>query len=171
MKRVLGLVPAVAWVALAMGVMPGCPWRTPAPTGRIDVPEPIDLLLPKKVRIHPFSGRRWLDKDKRVRGLDVRIQVADSLGDATKAFGTFRFELYAYRSHNADAKGPQVTIWEVPLLDAKTNLAHWDGFVRQYRFRLRLDKPLPPHEPFILEAVFSSPFTDRLIDERLFEED
>jgi hypothetical protein len=55
------------------------------------------------------------------------------------------------------------------VLEAKTNLLHWDGLTRKYRFRLRWDKPLAPGEPFILEAVFSSPFTERLIDERLFE--
>ena len=157
------------WAALVMGVMTGCDIGSRPPAGRIRVPEPIDLLLPKKISIHSFSGRRWLDKDKRVRGVDVQVEVTDSYGGATKAFGTFRFEMYAYRSNNADPKGLQVTMWEIPVLDAKTNLVHWDGLTRKYRFRLQWDRPLAPGEPFILEAVFSSPFTERLFDERLFE--
>ena len=132
------------------------------------VPEPISFLLPKTIRIHPFTGTRTFDEAGGVRGIDVRIEAADSYGDATKAFGDFRFELYQFQPNSPDPKGRRIATWQVPLLEPKANLVHWDSITRTYEFKLQWDEPIPVGERFVLVCVFSSPFTERRFAQRVF---
>ena len=143
-------------------------FKSPAPPEFRKVPPPIDLLLPRVIRIHPFTGTRTFDESGGVKGIDVRIEALDSYGDATKAFGDFRFELYAFLANNPDPKGKRLSTWEVPLLKPKVNLTHWDNITRTYEFKLLWDDPIPVGERFVLVAVFSSPFGERRSDQRVF---
>ncbi len=165
MRNLILCVLAIIAATISAGTL-GCSPAVPA--GDIDVPEPIDLMLPRKVRIDPFSDvrRAAVQADG---GVDVLIEATDSFGDATKAFGTFRFELYAFRANNTDPKGRLLTTWEVPVIDPKTNIVHWDGISRKYRFRLKWGKDIAAGQPFVLAVVFSSPFTQRLMDEHKFD--
>ena len=139
-----------------------------APPKRIDVPKPIDYLLPKRIRIHRFTTAGKLTKDDGAVGISVRVEATDHFGDSGKAFGQFRFELYSFRDSNADPKGNRIRVWEVPLMDVKKNLLHWDQIARVYNFKLQCDQAIAPGQPFVLMVVFSSPFTERRIDERKF---
>jgi len=136
---------------------------------RQSVPEPLHLLLPHEVRIHPFTGTRTFDEAGGVRGLDVRVEAKDAYGDMTKAFGDFRFELYAFRANSPDPKGRRLMVWRESLLDPKDNLMHWGGMVaRRYQFRLQWDQPIPVGRKLVLTVTFTSPFTERLTDEHVF---
>lgn len=132
------------------------------------VPVPVNLTLPKQVRIHPFTTIRSFDEGGQTQGLDVQIESLDSFGDSTRAFGEFRFELYTYKPNSADPKGKRVAVWTQPLLDPAVNAQHWDRIKRMYEFRLQWDQPIPEGRRYVLLTVFSSPFGPRLFDERVF---
>jgi len=159
---------------LALSVVGGCgrqDWslQTKAPTGEglRPVPSPIDLMLPKSIRIHPFTGRMF-DEAGGVSGIDVRIEAIDHYGDATKAFGNYRFEIYRFVPNSLDPKGKRLATWDEALLDPKKNLLHWDKMTRMYVFKLQWDRPIPVGQRVVLLVTFDSPFTPRLSDERQF---
>ncbi len=136
--------------------------------GAKEVPEPIDILLPRKIRIHAFTGTRIFDANGDLKGIEVRLEAKDGFDDSTKAFGEFIFELYRYRPNNADPRGERIAVWEENLLDPYDNLKHWHGISRTYRFKLLWDEPIPTGKRFVLEAVYSSPFTERMFDRYVF---
>lgn len=156
-----------AVAVLALTLLPGCPPR-PDPR-KVPVPEPMNLLLPKRVRIHPFSD--VIAGPDGVKQVEVRIEAIDSFGDATKMFGEFRFELYTVRPMSLDPKGQLIETWDVSIMDGKTNLLHWDGITRTYVFKLEWDTPLPGKPPLVIRALFESPFTPRFTTERTIEPD
>jgi hypothetical protein len=162
------------FLALLLGplVLGGCngeglAWFKPKPPSG-QVPEPIDLLLPRTIRIQPFTGTRTFDEAGGIKGIDVRIEAKDAYGDSTKAFGDFRFELYEFRPNNQDPRGTQIATWEEHLLDPRKNALHWDNIHLGYEFKLQWDRPIPVGRKFILVAVFSSPFTERKFAQREF---
>jgi len=148
------------------------PWSAPsardANAARTAVPEPIHLLLPQAVRIHPFTGTRTFDDSGGVKGIDVRIEAIDAYGDSTKAFGKFQFALHEYRPGRPDPKGRRIATWEEDVLEPKKNLIHWDNITRAYKFKLQWYRPIPVGSRFILVVSFSSPFTERRFAERSF---
>jgi len=158
------------WAAvavLALTLLPGCPVAPPA--GEVPVPDPLNLLLPKRIRIHPFSD--VIVGPDGVKQVEVRIEAIDSFGDATKMFGEFRFELYTVKPMSIDPKGRLIETWDVSIMDGRTNLLHWDGITRTYVFKLDWDTPLGGRPPLVIRAVFNSPFTQRFITERTLEPD
>ena len=82
MRHVLNGKRMLAGVAIAMAVA-GCDLQAGKP-GPFDilqapatfgVPEPINLLLPQTIRIHPFTGTRDFGDDGGMEGLEVRIEA------------------------------------------------------------------------------------------------
>lgn len=132
------------------------------------VEPPLSLLLPREIRIHPFTGTRTFDEAGGIRGVDVRIEAVDAYGDTTKAFGNFRFELFTYRPTSENNRGQLLATWDVSLMDAQANLLHWDKITRTYKFKLQWDQPIPVGQRFVLVAVLASPYTERLFAQRTF---
>ncbi|MDP6633309.1 MAG: hypothetical protein QGG42_00240 [Phycisphaerae bacterium] len=138
---------------------------------QIDVPQPVNLLLPKSINIHPFTVTRTFDSEAGgIRGVDVRVEAFNAFHEATKAFGSFRFEIYTHQSNNLEPKGELRGVWEIKpsLLDAKENLRYWNRSQQMYEFKLQWDTPIPVGHKFVLVAVFTSPFTQRLTAQRVF---
>ena len=135
---------------------------------RKEVPYPINLLLPEEIKIDSFTGTRTFDKAGGIRGIDVRVKALDAYGDVTKAFGKFRFELYRFRANNTDPKGDPLGLWHVDLSEPRVNVRHWSDIPPGYKFRLKWSRSIPVGKQFVLVAVFSSPFTERLFDQRVF---
>ncbi|MBC8868058.1 MAG: hypothetical protein H8E44_01505 [Planctomycetes bacterium] len=137
---------------------------------QIDVPRPVNLLLPKSINIHPFTVTRTFDQSGGIRGVDVRVESFNAFHEATKAFGSFRFEVYTFQANNLEPKGKLRGIWEVEpsLLDPRENLRYWNRSQQMYEFKLQWDKPIPVGRKFVLVAVFTSPFTQRLTAQRIF---
>jgi hypothetical protein len=173
----MGLIASALLTAHVAGCNGGkfdlkAPWDSPAaqkpePAQR-PVPEPIHLLLPKAIRVHPFTGTRTFDQAGGIKGIDVRIEALDAFGDSTKAFGKFFFALHQYVADNPEPKGRQIANWEEDLLEPKKNLLHWDSITRTYEFKLQWYRPIPVGSKFILVASFASPFTERKFAERVF---
>ena len=134
----------------------------------VKVPAPLHLLLPKAIRIHPFTGTRTFDEAGGVKGIDVRVEALDAYGDATKAFGKFHFALYQHKADSPSPRGPQVATWEEDLLTPEKNLVHWDSITRAYAFKLQWYQAIPVGQKFVLSIDFASPFTPRRFAERVF---
>ena len=172
--------PGMAAVALLAACLGGCQdgkltmpaaWPTTAPRGEVgaqQVPAPINLLLPRAVRIHPFTGTRTFDQAGGVKGIDVRIEALDSYGDPTKAFGQFYFALHQYVAGNPDPKGKRIATWEENLLEPNKNLLHWDSITRTYEFKLQWYHAIPVGSKFVLAVSFTSPFSERKFAEHVF---
>ena len=153
------------WQTLLMGAfLAGCY----SSGGTASVANSPAAMLPEQIRIHPFTGVRTIDKQNSVSAIDARIEVLDHFGDSTKAFGTFRFELFAYRAHESDPRGQRLAVWSENIENPNTNFSRWDSISRTYKFRLVSDKPILPSQRFVLVSVFSNPYGPRLFDQRVF---
>ena len=139
----------------------------PAPAAT-PVPAPLTLLLPQSIRLHEFTGTRVFDQAGGVTGIDVRIEALDAYGDANKAFGQFRFELFRYKPNAPDPKGERLEVWDVDVDGPEENRRHWNSITRTYQFKLAWEEPVPVGKKFVLAAVFDSRFTPRLFHERVF---
>ena len=159
-----------ALIIIMLAATVGCNESADLNTAAADqqVPEPINLLLPKTIRIHPFTGTRDFDQSGGIRGIDVRIEAVDHYGDPTKAFGTMRFELYRFQPNSIDPKGKRIAVWEESTIEPAKNLLHWDKITRTYEFKLQWESPIPVGRKFVLQAVFTSPFSERMFAERVF---
>jgi hypothetical protein len=165
-----GVLLAAALGALAQGCNPNL---QPRPTyhpmaASQPVGQTLGLLLPQKIRIHPFTGTRTFSQQGGIKGFDVRIEATDAFGDATKAIGSFRFELYSFKGDSADPKGQRLAVWNIDVGDFDSNRSYWNGITRTYQFKLGWDEPVPVGRKLVLVAVFQSPYTPRLMDEHLF---
>lgn len=129
---------------------------------RETIPPPIDLLLPQKLEIHPFTQIGTFEGEY---GVHARVWARDAFGDPTKAFGNFRFELYLLKPQSLEQRGARLAQWEVLLSDPERNLLHWDRNTRSYEFKLAWNGSLPPGQQVILVAHFTSRFTERLTTE------
>ncbi len=176
MKKLSLNILAITLIALGLGYFLGCgdsslsgpSFKAGATTEQVEIPAPINLLLPKSMRIHPFTRTRIFDETGGIKGVEVRVEAIDYYGDTTKAFGEFRFELYQYKPQSPDPKGKRIAVWEVPLLEPKMNLMHWDNITRTYEFKLQWDQPIAVGQKFVLVSYFSSPYSKRLSHEREF---
>ena len=130
-----------------------------------EIPHPINLLLPKRIDIHPFTRARPVDASNPSSGiLDVRIQLLDSFDDPVKGFGAFRFTLFRYRITGADRRGEQLVVWDEDLSRPSRNLTHWDPISNAYKFNLKWSNAFADGQRYVLEAYFVSPYTDQLFD-------
>jgi hypothetical protein len=158
---------ALAW-ALFAAALGGCGsgWGLSRPQATTQpVPAPIELLLPRSINFQGFTGGpRALDPSGQAKGIEVHIAAKDAFGDATKAFGDFRFELYDFRKNSSDPKGERLASWEVSTVDQRSNRDHWNEVHRMYEFRLGWNQAVPVGNKLVLVAVYSSPF----LGERLF---
>ena len=167
MKRLYACGRGAVLTVLALAAIPGCP--CPDPHGDVPVPRPLNLLLPKRMRIHPFSG--VTDTAGGSQRIEVRVEAVDAFGDSTKMFGDFRFEAYILKPRSTDRKGRLLETWDASTMDGKTNLMHWDGITRMYVFKLDWEKPQIGKQPFVMRVVFTSPFTRRFTAEMTIERD
>lgn len=156
---------ASAALLAALAVLSGCPSRDARPV----VPE---QLLPREIRLHPFTGTRTFAPAGGLSGVEARVEVINHLGEPTNAFGNFLFMLYAYRQHEADPRGGRLDTWQIELTGTKQNLLYWDSLSRTYKFPLVLREPLPVGRQAVLEVYFQDPAqpegSPRLFDRRVF---
>ncbi len=166
----------VCLAVLTASCLAGCDWANtwsydhpaPTPTGQVNIPQPIALMLPQQIRIHPFTGTRVFQEQGGISGVDVRIEALDAFEDQTKAFGQFRFELYRFQPNSRDPKGQRLATWVEDVEKPAVNRSHWNGLTRTYQFKLGWNESIPVGSKFVLVAVFQSPYTPRLTDERTF---
>jgi hypothetical protein len=165
--RSLPRAAAMLVLLASLGVLAGCP------NGRHEEnPVVAAPLLPREIRLHPFTGTRTFDPTGGLRGVEARVEVINHLGEPTNAFGSFLFMLYAYRPREADPRGQRLDTWEITLNNARQNLQYWDSLSRTYKFPLVLREPLPVGKQAVLEVYFQDPVqpegSPRLFDRRVF---
>lgn len=177
LRPALALAPwalPLAAALLAAGLMGGC--QNNAGAGSLlgeqathGVPDPINLTLPHAIVIHPFTGaNRTFDPKGGIKGIEVQIMAKDAYGDATKAYGDFKFELYEYKNVQSDPRGERIAVWEASVEDGKDNRVHWSELSRMYEFRLQWGQAVPVGQKLVLTATFSSRYTDRLFNQYVF---
>ncbi len=145
---------AVACCLLAATCAPGCGDPAPTGPGAIEVKPPLSLVLPHSIQIHPFTALR-----SKENVVEVRLEAKDAFDDTTKAFGTFRFELYAFKPFAPNKKGAPIASWEVDLMNPHENFIQWDSITRSYLFKLELNASIPPGRRLVLTATFDSPYS------------
>ena len=166
-KRTLVSMTAAAALA-ALACLAGCQEPPHPAAAAVVVPPPLNLLLPQKIRITPFTGARAID-ERGLTGLDVRIEAVDSYGDSTKAFGRFRFELFVFQPTKPDGRGERLASWSLDLENPQINRDHWNNIARCYQFKLGWSEPIPVGKQFVLVATYESRFGNRLFDQKIFQ--
>lgn len=134
------------------------------------VEELVSFYSPRSIKILPFTKPRSFDDDVIPDGVGVSLRPLDEAGDPVKAYGTFMFELYAYKKAIGTHKGDLLANWTQPVLDPADQKQFWERVTSTYEFQLSWEgKPLPPGNKYVLVASFQSPGSERLFDEYEFE--
>ncbi len=130
----------------------------------------VELLLPAKIDVLPFTKFKSWDTDPAIDGIEVYLRPLDSFGDQTKAIGTFRFELYTFRKAHRDPRGNRIGFWEINLTTKEAQTLHWDKITRTYKFKLGLaeNMNITPGK-YILDTTFILPWESRLSTEYMLE--
>jgi len=117
----------------------------------------LDLILPAKIEVLPFTKPRSWDGDSIPDGIEVVLRPLDYFGDQTKAVGTFRFELYTFQKADSDPKGERFGFWQEDLTSRQAQEQHWDRITSTYRFRLGWSGPEARPGKYVLEVTYISP--------------
>ena len=159
---------------------PGGP-RPPAPEGGLrSDPAWSAMFAPKSIVIGFFTKARSFGPPRAAgsseapvgdEGLEVRLQPLDQLGDPTKAVGSFRIEVFAYRSLSSEKRGDRLGHWFVKALDAESQRKYYDRVDRCYVFPLLWDKGVEPGRAVIVHATYYPPggFQDKLFAQRIIK--
>lgn len=92
----------IALVAVALYLVGGCARGEISETsGGPTAEEFVSFYSPRSIKVLPFTKPRSFDDDNFPDGIAVSLQPRDGAGDPVKAYGTFLFELYAYRPASA----------------------------------------------------------------------
>lgn len=130
----------------------------------------VSFYSPRSIKILPFTKPKSFDDDVIPDGVGVSLRPLDEAGDPVKAYGTFMFELYAYRKAIGTHKGEMLANWTQQVLDTSDQKQFWERVTSTYEFQLSWEgKPLPPGNRYVLVASFQSPGSERLFDEYEFE--
>jgi hypothetical protein len=130
----------------------------------------VQFYSPRSIKILPFTKPRSFDDDAIPDGIGASMLTLDGAGDEVKAYGTFIFELYAFRPGIAGHRGELIRSWTQPVLDIKQQKQFWERASKTYEFQLSWEgQPLTPQKKYVLSASFQAPGSERLFDEYEFE--
>jgi len=159
---------------------PGGP-RLPAPEGGVKSdPAWSAMFAPKSIVIGFFTKTRSFGASEASgsggdqggdEGLEVRLQPLDQYGDPTKAVGSFRIEVFAYRALSGEKRGDRLGHWFVKVLDAESQRRYYDRVDRCYVFPLLWDKGVEPGKAVIVQATYYPPggFQEKLFAQRVIK--
>lgn len=99
-----------------------------------------EQFRPVKVSVSYFTEVRDFSGDGNIDGLDVRVTLEDRFGDAVKALGDFRVELFSHLPRSNDPRGGQISNWFVSVNSAEDLEKYWDSTDRAFRFPLALSR-------------------------------
>ena len=150
---------------------PGAP-RLPGPDGADKSAPPwATMFAPASLVIGFFTRSRNFGGGAGDEGLEVRVQPLDSFGDPTKAVGSYRIEVFAYRVRSTEKKGERLGHWYISVLDADANRKFYDPVDRSYVFPLLWESPIPAGEQVIVQATYYPPggFQEKLFAQRVIK--
>jgi hypothetical protein len=132
--------------------------------------EMVKFYSPTAIKILPFTKARSFDDDAIPDGIGVSLRPLDSAGDPVKAYGTFIFELFAYKQALGSHRGELLQSWTQPVLGPTDQKKFWERVTSTYDFQLSWEgKPIAPDRRYVLTASFQSRGSDRLFDEYQFD--
>ncbi len=150
--RLLPLLIVPALLALT-GCFKGIDAASDSPLGPAWQPQPM------QVRVLP-STRFVREAD--VPLLEARIELIDAMGDAVKASGTLRAELFTHASPSDDQGGARLYQWDLTLHTLADQQQFFDTISRGYLLRLKIDDPTVANRPTLLKIAFDPAHGDRL---------
>lgn len=128
--------------------------------------ELIAFYSPQTIKILPFTKAKSFDDDAFPDGIEVSMRALDGAGDPVKSYGTFLFELYAYKPASSDHKGELIQSWRQPILSLEEQKQYWERVTTSYQFQLSWEgQPLSPQKKYVLAASFQASGGPRLFDE------
>lgn len=157
--------------SLVLNLLCGCQRGSIGQTGDgPTVEELVKYYSPREIKVLPFTKPRSFDSDIFPDGIGVSLRPLDEAGDPVKAYGTFMFELFAYRGGLGSRRGELLQTWTQPVLGAADQKQFWERVTSTYEFQLSWEgRPLSPDQKYILVASFQSPGSERLFDEYEFQ--
>ncbi|HWL92240.1 MAG TPA: hypothetical protein VNT79_01785 [Phycisphaerae bacterium] len=158
-------------LAMTLWTGSGCKRGAVSEVNGTTAEELAGFYSPRDIKVLPFTKPRSFDmKDDIPDGIAVSLRPLDAMNDPIKAYGTFMFELYAYRPASGDRKGQWLQTWTQPVLDLDDQKKFWERVTSTYEFQLTWEgQPLQPQQKYLLVASFQAPGSDRLFDEYEFE--
>ncbi len=151
-----------------VAVLAGC---KSAPKVAPEKADMLSLLMPRQIRIQPFTKIKSFDADQVPDGILLVLRPTDEFGDPIKIVGHLYFELYAYKKASAERKGERIEFWERTLATAQDQKLYWDRTAQMYEFPLAWTRGAPPSpdHKYILTATYRSPADETLQDEYVLE--
>jgi len=146
--------------------------KLPEPEGGAAPAPPWAVMFaPKGLVIGFFTRSRNFDNIPGDDGLEVRVQPLDQFGDPTKAVGSYRIEMFAYRLQSEDKRGQRLGHWFVRVLDADANRKYYDPIDRSYVFPLLWNYEVEPGTAVIVQATYYPPggFEEKLFAQRVIK--
>jgi hypothetical protein len=132
--------------------------------------ELVAYYSPRSIKILPFTKPRSFDDDAIPDGIGVSLRPLDGGGDPVKAYGTFIFELYAYKNALGSHRGQLIQTWTQQVRNVADQKKFWERVTSTYEFQLSWEgMPIPPQKKYILVASFQATGSERLFDEYEFE--
>ncbi|MCB9852988.1 MAG: hypothetical protein H6819_07825 [Phycisphaerales bacterium] len=130
----------------------------------------VEYYSPAQIQILPFTKVRSFDDDIVPDGLAVSLRPLDGAGDPVKAYGSFLFELYAFRPATATHRGERLQSWTQTIRTPEDQRTFWERVTSTYEFQLSWEgNPLPNNQKYLLCASFEAAGAERLFDEYEFE--
>ena len=153
----------------AAPVIPGAEAGAPAGPAAPAALAWATMFAPKNLVISYFTKSRDFDGQPGDDGLEVRLRPLDQFGDPTKAVGSYRIEVFAYRPLSGEKRGERLGHWFVSVLDAKSNRKYYDGVDRCYVFPLLWDHEIKAGTDVIVQATYYPPggSQDKLFAQRV----
>lgn len=113
------------------------------------------MFGPSAMRLHPtFTQFKDWNNDKKPDGIDAVVEFQDQFGDPTRAAGKIIFELYEYRPHYADPRGPRLANpWIATLATRQEQQSRWSAALRAYSFELEFPT-ISASKTYVLQATF-----------------
>jgi len=163
MKRFAILAPTLTALAITTG---GCL----APKGQPEVrptAELSDAWVPRPVALRIYPATRFVREDG-VAILDTRVELFDAMGDATKASGLARFELFDGPTTGDPVAGPSGMLyrWDIPLITLDDQRTYYDPVTGTYAFPLKIDSLDAIKDTVFLRVTLSLAAGQRLNDEQ-----
>ena len=165
----------VVWCGLLLAVT-GCNEGTASMSDAEARQQALALLLPRNIRIEPFT-RVSVDPREGLPGeLNVYVRAEDQFCDPVKVAGTFNCELYTFKQASGDPKGERVELWQMQVLDGEDQQRYWDHTAQMYEFRLQIqhlggegDLAALGRGKVVLLVTYNTPWGEHLEDEYVLD--
>ncbi len=131
------------------------------------MPELTDAWMPRPVALRIYPATRFVRTDD-LATLDTRVELFDAMGDATKASGLARFELFDGPTKANPLSGPAGKLyrWDIPLVTLEDQRTYYDSVTGTYAFPLKIDSLGSIKDTVFLRVTLNLPKGQRLIDEQ-----